>query len=267
MSVRTTVGGLQALLASMSRSAAIKPPVIFRAQFSRGYTTLPGQGLPLTRPMLLSKPFPSIGTVPRRFFAKKKKKGEHTEKEGLFDARESAQHSEWVEFQKAIAVEGVETGQTMVATKKKKKFEKTQADIRREERIEMRQSLDKMGAVAEQFSPEDTERLLKRAYAAIPPRDGKRGTRNLKRQKRRWWNVREIRKKYKKNMIRFHERRMAERSRKVKAVKSILKEAPDIVLANREYQLQVLKRWTETMKPKTFALGKGKLINVDIVSN
>jgi len=45
----------------------------------------------------------------------------------------------------------------------------------------------KISAVAQKFpairySPEETEELLQQAYAALPVRDGKRGTRNLRRQ-------------------------------------------------------------------------------------
>ena len=39
---------------------------------------------------------------------------------------------------------------------------------------------------ATRYSPEETERLLAEAMAMLPKREGKRGTRNLRRQKNRY---------------------------------------------------------------------------------
>jgi hypothetical protein len=89
---------------------------------------------------------------------------------------------------------------------------------------------------------------LAQAYAAIPPRGGKRGTRNLKRQAHRWHLVRQIRKQYKRNMMRFQERKMQARSDKIASVMTVLQEAPAIQARDRQYQLQVFEQWTQRMK-------------------
>ena len=176
------------------------------------------------------------------------------------------QHQEWVDFQKSIAVEGFETGQTTEARKTSKRGgrrlskRKTKAEMELEERMAERQRMTDIGGGEYpplRYSDEETERLLAQAYAALPKRDGKRGTRNLKRQKRRWWLVRQIRKKNKKNIIRNHERRMAERSRRIKSVKTVLADGPEIRNKDREYQWQVLQRWTATMNPEQM-MTKGK---------
>ena len=85
------------------------------------------------------------------------------------------------------------------------------------------------------------------AYADIPERAGKRGTRNLKRQKRRWFLVRKIRAKEKHHRIQAHFRRMEARSKRMNEIKGIKAEAPDIRARDREYQLQILNRWTENL--------------------
>lgn len=98
------------------------------------------------------------------------------------------------------------------------------------------------------YSPEETQRLLDEAYAGIPERAGKRGTKNLRRQKRRWFLVRKIKKKSKKNYgIRTHERRMKKRSKVVKDVLQVKSEAPAVREREAAYQAHVLERWTEIM--------------------
>ena len=93
------------------------------------------------------------------------------------------------------------------------------------------------------YSDEETERLLAQAYAAIPPRAGKRGTRNLKRQKRRW----EIKRQYdatkKSERIAEHGRRMAKRHEISQAMYNIRVEGVDIREREREYQMGVVERW------------------------
>ncbi|KAL7447847.1 hypothetical protein ACHAWC_000153, partial [Mediolabrus comicus] len=107
----------------------------------------------------------------------------------------SSQHNTWVEFQRSIAVTGFETGQTVREQTLGKKSRGGKMDRKRKEReAELEAAL--RGADNTQlkggefpslrYSDDETERLLAQAYAAIPPRAGKRGTRNLKRQKRRW---------------------------------------------------------------------------------
>lgn len=97
------------------------------------------------------------------------------------------------------------------------------------------------------FSDEETERLLAEAYAGIPKKTGKRGTRNLKRQKLRFFNLRKAHKKQKKYRIQAHFAKMAKRKRIAREVRVIKATADTTREADREYQLKVLKKWA-TMK-------------------
>jgi hypothetical protein len=163
------------------------------------------------------------------------------------------QHQQWVDFQKSIAVPGFQTGQILVA----------RTDFRRRRGgAAARRQAEKERAIAEQtdwrfkdaalgvgrvptmrYSEEETERLLELAHAAIPARTGKRGTRNMLRQKRRWWLVREIHRTYKKHMQRFQLRKMIIRSEKIKKVKAVLQAAPSIREQDRSYQMEVYQRY------------------------
>ncbi len=98
------------------------------------------------------------------------------------------------------------------------------------------------------YSDEETQRLLAEAYANLPKRAGKRGTRNLKRQKNRWAIVRKNRWIQKQFIHRAHYRRMEKRSRIVREVLSIKAEAEKVRAADKLYQEQVLKKWTEIIK-------------------
>lgn len=166
------------------------------------------------------------------------------------------QHQEWIKFQQSIAVEGFETGQTVKA-KSTRKTRGGKALTRRraklddlEEKAAERQRLTDVGGgqyPPMRYSQEETERLLAQAYASIPERAGKRGTRNLNRQKRRWFLVRKIRKKYKKNMAKHQERKMEKRKLKMANIRAVLEDAPVVRARDRAYQASVLRRWTETM--------------------
>ena len=114
-------------------------------------------------------------------------------------------------------------------------------------RLDEEQQDSSMKFPALRYSPEETEELLQMAYAALPERAGKRGTRNLKRQKKRWKDVRRIRYKYKQNIIAAHERRMEHRHWKREQVKAVKAEAPEIRGKDLDYRAQVLRRWAETM--------------------
>ena len=100
---------------------------------------------------------------------------------------------------------------------------------------------------AERYSDEDTERLLAAAYAGIPKGTGKRGTRNLRRQKYRWFVVRKARAKQKNYLIAAHHRRMAKRSEIAKAVRQVKSTAPKMCAKEAAYQEYVLQRWTTAM--------------------
>lgn len=99
------------------------------------------------------------------------------------------------------------------------------------------------------YSDEETERLLAQAYAAIPKRGGKRGTRNLRRQKRRWFLVEKIHAKAKHQRTLAHYRMMDKRSVRHKAAKEMqFHQAPSARKADRNYQREVLQRWVENLR-------------------
>mmetsp|Transcript_132346 Transcript_132346/g.197201 ORF Transcript_132346/g.197201 Transcript_132346/m.197201 type:complete len:286 (+) Transcript_132346:111-968(+) len=165
------------------------------------------------------------------------------------------QHQEWVKFQQSITVDGFQTGQTVTTSALKKSRGGKQSRKRREKELErLQQSSQSASAVADlkypaiRYSEEETEELLKLAFAAIPERAGKRGTRNLRRQSRRWFLVRKIRAKYKRHIIAAHERRMEKRHWKREKVKHMKHEvAPKALVKDVQYQQAVLTRWAETM--------------------
>ena len=166
------------------------------------------------------------------------------------------QHQEWVKFQQSIAVDGFDTGATLTARTSTKKSrggknlrrKSKQADL--EEKVAEKKRLTDVGGglfPPMRYSDEETERLLAQAYAALPKRTGKRGTRNLKRQNYRWFLVRKIRKKYKRQMAAFQIRKMEKRSRKIRDVKQVLNEAPSVRERDRAYQAEVFRRWAANM--------------------
>ena len=156
-----------------------------------------------------------------------------------------------MKFQQSISVDGFQTGQVTTAQVLKKSRGGKQARRRKErEMARLQQNYDQ--ATDEKFpairySQEETERLLEQAYGALPARAGKRGTRNQKRQDRRWKLVRDIRAKYKANIIAAHERRMEKRQWKRQQVIAAKEQAPISREQDLNYQGQVLTRWAETM--------------------
>ena len=163
---------------------------------------------------------PRAYTTSRRLLSNLKKPSTRAKKQPEIPP----QHQEWLAFQESIAVEGFETATgTGSTTKASRKLA--------EEAAEERQRLTKAGGGLYpplRYSPEETERLLREAYENIPERAGRRGTRRDKRNFRRWQAVRKIRKKYKKHLVRHHENKMAERSRKIQLVKAELEAAPGL---------------------------------------
>lgn len=93
------------------------------------------------------------------------------------------------------------------------------------------------------YSDEETERLLAQAYSSIPPRTGKRGTNNLRRQKRRW----EIKRQYdatkKRERIEEHGRRMKKRHEISKAMYNIRLESVNVREVERTYHRGIVERW------------------------
>jgi len=93
------------------------------------------------------------------------------------------------------------------------------------------------------YSDEETERLLAEAYANLPERAGKRGTKHLKREKQRWFRARLNARKKKEERMAEHTWRMAKRSRIVREVMAVKEDAEDIRDAEREYQEEVMRAW------------------------
>jgi hypothetical protein len=163
-----------------------------------------------------------------------------------------------VKFQQSITVDGFQTGQTTTATVLKKSRGGKQARRKREKELarlggdglvdSLAGTGQKISAVAAKFpairySVEETEELLKQAYATLPTRTGKRGSRNLKRQANRWRIVRKIRSDYKAQLLRAHYRRMLQRKYKRDRTKEAMHDAVDQRQSDLDYQGQVLKRW------------------------
>eukprot|EP00545_Synedropsis_sp_CCMP1620_P008377 CAMPEP_0119029696 /NCGR_PEP_ID=MMETSP1176-20130426/40652_1 /TAXON_ID=265551 /ORGANISM="Synedropsis recta cf, Strain CCMP1620" /LENGTH=222 /DNA_ID=CAMNT_0006986047 /DNA_START=92 /DNA_END=760 /DNA_ORIENTATION=- len=198
---------------------------------------------------------PTVRTFAAAPASKKKKNQERKGKKNQGDDSSNLQHEEWVKFQNSISIDGFETGQTTTV----------QANIGQKRRggKAVRKRMQKSAELTEQeqeynigggqypplrYSEEETERLLKEAYANIPKRDGKRGTRNLQRQSNRWHKVRQARKIAKKNYgIKQHERRMLKRSQVVSDVKQVKVDAVGIRELEQAYQGFVASQWTKIM--------------------
>lgn len=175
------------------------------------------------------------------------------------------QHQEWVKFQQSISVEGFQTGQTVTATVLKKSRGGKQARRKREKELarlgagstgtttygDASATTTKFPAI--RYSVEETQELLKQAYAALPERAGKRGNRNLRRQANRWKVVRDGRSQYKKYIILAHERRMEHRKYKRDRVVLAKDDAPVQRQKDVEYQAKVLKMWAQKM----YGIGQG----------
>lgn len=164
----------------------------------------------------------------------------------------SNQHDTWVQFQRSIAVSGVDTGQTVKERNLGKKNRGGKIDRKRKEReAELEAKLKGVDNTqlkggefpALSYSEEETERLLAEAYSSMPSRAGKRGTNNLKRQERRWFIKRQYDYKKKREKIAAHEKRLAKRKATAMAMKQAREEAPAVREREREYQDMVLQRW------------------------
>jgi hypothetical protein len=181
----------------------------------------------------------------QRFFGARNKPSKKDEKRmRKIVSQETQQQQDWVDVQQSLSI-GAFPGNAGVSARATKKAKQSAVEAAAE-----RQRLTKAGGGLYpplRYSPEETELLLKEAYDAVPKREGKRGTREAKRQGRRWQAVRKIRKKYKKLLVRAHYRKMEKRSLKVAQVKAVLAEAPDIVKRDREYQAEAFRRWAQTM--------------------
>jgi len=193
----------------------------------------------------------------------KKKSGDATVQDTAKEKREEKamiQNEAWVNFQQNIAVSGFDTGQVLKARVVRQSDRKSGSaynikPLKASEVAAMKKQFErpelpdiKSGNMpALRYSDEETEKLLKMAHDALPKRAGKRGTRNLKRQKRRWFLVRKIHAKKKQWKIREHHTKMLKRSQKVQRVQKVIKEAPDIIEQDRLYQEKNFQRWLRTM--------------------
>ena len=110
------------------------------------------------------------------------------------------------------------------------------------------------------YSDEETERLLAEAYANLPERAGKRGTKHLKREKQRWFRARLNARKKKEERMAEHSRRMEKRSRIVKEVMAVKEGAAIVRDAEREYQEEVMKAWAAKAVLTTGADGTVKQV-------
>jgi len=173
----------------------------------------------------------------------------------------NTQHQEWVKFQQSIKIDGFETGQTTAVTTaallgRKDRGGKSLRKRRQKEQELASKVADRERMVADlgggefptmQFTDVETETLLKEAYETIPARAGPRRTRHLKRERLRWEHKRENDAKAKKSKIETHFRRMEIRSRNVKAVLAVKADADEIRNQDREYQQQVLLKYSQMM--------------------
>jgi hypothetical protein len=222
-------------------------------------------GVSLSLRWMSSKPSSSGGGGKKS----KKVSGESKDRNSAADSTSThadapSQHEEWVAFQRTISVQGFETGQqTQVASRSKRGgrlVRRKQQKLRERDEddpYDARRFTDLAGGEfpPHRYSQEETERLLAQAYANLPERAGKRGTRNLKRQGRRWFLVRKVRNLYKHHMANFQTRKMAKRSEKVRLVKQVLEEAPDKRQSDRQYQAQVFASWSSRMEQRRVGAG------------
>ena len=217
-----------------------------------GQMALKGGIQPVFSTPLLTRSLATRKKGPKKH-KKDHRKPQNAQSETQDNKQASLQHQEWVQFQKSIVVEGFATGQTLQAKASTKKVRGGKALRRREslqEQLDDSRRFTNVGGgrlPPLRYSDEETEKLLAQAYAAIPPRAGKRGTKNLKRQARRWHLVRKIHAKYKYHMRNHQDRKMEKRSRKMSDVKAVLTEAPSTVEKDRQYQLHVLEQWAAKM--------------------
>jgi len=193
--------------------------------------------------------------------ARNKKQGAKSSRKSVVKESFNEQHKEWVNFQRTLKVDGFETGQTLHVTDTamsgnksrggksvRKKMEKLLAPERA--RVEREKIMEQSGGGVFpplRYSNDETARLLEEAYANIPKRTGKRGTRHLKRMKNRQFIVRRARAILKFQKKRAHFRVMNKRSQVLADIFQVKEDAPEIVKQEKSYQQMVLERWAEAV--------------------
>jgi len=171
---------------------------------------------------------------------------------------EISDNAEWVKFQQKIQVRGFDTGQQTTLSNQtpgqmgkkrrggktlRKRIEKQQ----KEQNIVTTENVQLGGGhfPALRFSKEETARLLQEAYEGIPSRDGKRGSRNLKRQRLKARNTRKYNTIKKKEIMAVHSKKMEKRSQKVKDIRTVYEDAPSVREQDQLYQQEILERWSQ----------------------
>jgi len=95
------------------------------------------------------------------------------------------------------------------------------------------------------YSDEETQRLLDEAHKNIPKRTGKRGTRNLKRQRNRWRVIYADHARRKEDNVAKHFRTMDKRSRIATEVKEVKMNAAEVRVEEKEYHMEVMRKWAD----------------------
>jgi len=95
------------------------------------------------------------------------------------------------------------------------------------------------------YSDEETQRLLDEAHENIPKRTGRRGHRNLKRQRARWQVIYADRARRKEEGVAKHFRTMETRSRIAREVREVKGASEEVRGKEREYHMEVLRKWAE----------------------
>mmetsp|Transcript_29471 Transcript_29471/g.42153 ORF Transcript_29471/g.42153 Transcript_29471/m.42153 type:complete len:246 (+) Transcript_29471:82-819(+) len=240
------------------------------SSFQRRLTTFSALPLRLAEGLLTSssgksqKPFNFLldGISYRHLATKGRPRKDHrSEKAAPALQTNSSQHEEWVKFQQSISVSGFQTGQKTETSKLGGKnvgrggitLRKKKEKLRLGREQSTREDMGGGHFPALRYSDEETERLLAQAYAAIPPRAGKRGTRNLKRQRIRMSKKREQHAIYKNQLIKTHERRMVHRSKIATECRAVREGAEEVRQRDLNYQKYVLQRW---VSEERMVLGK-----------
>jgi len=165
----------------------------------------------------------------------------------------NSQNEEWVKFQENLEVKAVgDTGSSQRLAEAIANLGNRSNAMQKK----MVKTLTRSGSITPseigggfyppaRLSDEETESLLKEAYANLPERTGKRGTKALKRQRRRWKLVRDIHKKYKQGKVRAHFRKTAHRGALTRECQAIRADAPTLRDTEKDYQMIVLRGWAQ----------------------
>lgn len=93
------------------------------------------------------------------------------------------------------------------------------------------------------YADEETEKLLKEAYANLPAKGISKKTRQKKRQLTRFKAIRKMRHVKKQERIAHHFATMGRRSAISKEVRAVIDGADEVRVGDLNYQKEVLKKW------------------------